>query len=103
MKIGDRLKELRVERNLSREQVAAGAFLSAAQVRDYELSKWMPSFEVACRLADALGVSVDELRKPAKTIYELQPGAPTVNKDTGEKVHQEPKKKAAPRKKRPKT
>src|SRR5690349_4928930 len=99
--LGLRLLELRLERKLSREQIASMASTSAKYVQHLELGYKMPAFDLALRLATALGVGIAELTKPAKTIYELQAGPPRIDKETGAKIQQEPKKKAAPSRKRP--
>lgn len=52
---------LRKEAGLTQKQVAAAAKTSEAEVCLIERGKRNPSLNVARRLADALGVTVDEL------------------------------------------
>jgi transcriptional regulator with XRE-family HTH domain len=69
------LRTLRKAAGLTQDQLAARAGLVVATVRHYEQARRIPMFDVAIALAEALGVSVDELaeyqsgtlpRKPKK-------------------------------------
>ncbi len=62
-----RLAELREGKGLSREELATAAGTSYGSVYELEAGRRSPSLELAGRLADALGVSVDDLRRPAGT------------------------------------
>ena len=58
----DKLKQLRIERNLTQAEVAHAIGVSAATIGNYEQGTRQPrSNEVWQKLADCLGISVDEL------------------------------------------
>jgi transcriptional regulator with XRE-family HTH domain len=63
MVFADRLRELRSKATKSREELAQASGLARGTIRDYEQGKRKPTLESAAKLADALGVSVDELVK----------------------------------------
>ena len=58
---GHRLKVTRIDKRLSREELAEKAEVSAASIASYEQGDKSPLFETAYRLARALGVSPDRL------------------------------------------
>lgn len=60
-----RLRELRERKGLSREQVAVAAGTSSHSVAKLEQGTRSPSLELAWRIAQALGCSLDDLMKPA--------------------------------------
>ena len=63
MTFGDRLKTLRMAKKLSGAELARRAGLaSLPYLYELEAGKKRPSWDVVCRLADALGVSVSKLR-----------------------------------------
>ena len=66
--MGQRLKELRDRKGLTQEGVARAAGVTLGAVRKWERGTRTPSFEMAIRLAGALGCSLDELAgmKPPK-------------------------------------
>ena len=67
MDFATRLKDLRKEKSLTREELATKSGMSHGAVRDYEQGRRKPSLENAIRLADALGVSVAEFsEEPAR-------------------------------------
>ena len=57
-----RLRALRLEKGLSRVELAELAGLGPNTVRDYEQGLREPSLRSAFALADALGVAVDDFR-----------------------------------------
>ena len=59
---GVKLRELRGDASLTLAKLAEMAGISAADLSRYERGLVVPSFDVACRLADALGIGVAELR-----------------------------------------
>ncbi len=61
MKLAERLKELRKERNLRQEQVAVALDISMSAYCNYEQGKREPTASVLWRMADYYGVSVDYL------------------------------------------
>lgn len=58
---GARLANARLKRGLSQDEVGAMASLRGAVVGRYERGEAKPSVEIAARLAQALGVSLDFL------------------------------------------
>ena len=56
----NRIQELREKRGLRREDVAARAGISYDYVRKLEAEGGLPGLAIARRVADALGVTVDE-------------------------------------------
>jgi len=68
-----RLKELRQQADLSQEALARLAGTTASSVAKLERGERAPSLDLAGRLADALGVTVDELRRPPTARQEPRP------------------------------
>jgi transcriptional regulator with XRE-family HTH domain len=61
--LGDRIRELREEQDLSVRETAKRLELSAAFLSDVELGRRHPSEEVLVRLAGLLNTPVNDLRK----------------------------------------
>ncbi|WP_456363940.1 helix-turn-helix transcriptional regulator [Priestia aryabhattai] len=61
MNVNNRIKELRKGKKMSQEELANTCNVSRQTVNAVEKSKYDPSLELAFRLAEHLGVSVDEL------------------------------------------
>lgn len=61
MKIGQRLKSLRVERNLTLKELAKNTKLSISFISDIENGRRNPSLDNLNKLAQGLGVSIDSL------------------------------------------
>lgn len=61
MKLAERLKELRKEKNLRQEQVAVALDISMSAYCHYEQGKREPTASVLWRMADYYDVSVDYL------------------------------------------
>ena len=59
--LSDNLRELRKKRKISQEKLAEMANLSTTIISDYENGRKTPSIASAKRIADALGVTLDEL------------------------------------------
>jgi len=64
--LGPTLRRLRLDRGLTQAQLAERADLADATLSRIERGRLVPSVVLARRLADALGVEVDELLKPKK-------------------------------------
>ena len=58
-----RIKELRKQKGMTQEALAAFTGINRVSIAKYETSKTMPSLKTAEKLAAALGVTVDELLK----------------------------------------
>ena len=61
--LGERIRELRLERNLSLRQLALRIRKSAPFLSDVELGRRFPSAIVLQAIADELGVGIDELER----------------------------------------
>jgi transcriptional regulator with XRE-family HTH domain len=59
--MGQRLARLRRERGLSQAALAAAAKVPVGTLRGWEYGRRTPLLDAACRLADALQISLDEL------------------------------------------
>ena len=58
---GKRLREVRLERGITQEQLAEMADISRVMIGRYETTDQLPALDTLVRLADALGVSTDYL------------------------------------------
>ena len=61
MDIGSKIKELRIEKNLTQEELAAELGVTAAAVSKWENGYTLPDILMLCALADFFGVTADEL------------------------------------------
>lgn len=61
MKIKERMKELRKERNLRQEDIAVELGIAITTYCRYELGMRDPTLAVLCRMADYYGVTTDYL------------------------------------------
>ena len=59
--LGKRLKELRIQNNMTQQQVADRIQVSKAMISSYELATRTPSYEVLIKLSKLFGVSTDYL------------------------------------------
>jgi transcriptional regulator with XRE-family HTH domain len=59
--MGQRLKELRRARELTQEQLARTIGVGLDAVRKWERGDRTPRLDMAAKLAEALGVTIDEL------------------------------------------
>lgn len=76
---GNRLKAVRLEKGLKREELAQRINTSSAIIGRYERNQRTPSIDIAKRIAEALEVSLDYLAgdtsvlvKDKKMIYRLE-------------------------------
>jgi transcriptional regulator with XRE-family HTH domain len=58
---GDTLKELRMGRNLTQDQLAAGLGIAVKTVRNYEADRHVPKMPMLGRISEYFSVSVDDL------------------------------------------
>lgn len=61
MKLGDKITELRKQKNFNREQLGKMVGTSGAMIGKYERNEMIPSVEMAKKIAQALDVSLDYL------------------------------------------
>ena len=68
MVLSENLKRIRAERRLTQEQLAKELGLSRQAICLYELGERTPSLKHACKIANFLNVSLDEIvgRTPVK-------------------------------------
>jgi len=59
--LGQRIKELRIERGLKQKEVAEKLEVTHAAIGNYESGKREPNIDLLIRLADCFDVSVDYL------------------------------------------
>ncbi|WP_427114169.1 helix-turn-helix domain-containing protein [Megasphaera sueciensis] len=69
MAFKDKIKELRLARNLTQEEVARGTGLSASSVGMYEQGRRKPSFEVLEAFADFFNVDMNTLTAKDQGYY----------------------------------
>lgn len=74
-----KLVSLRGERNLTQQQLADAIGITPSQISRYESGQAKPRRTVLFKLAEALGVSVDDLKEavPSKNEYRLHEGFST--------------------------
>ncbi|MBP2626265.1 MAG: helix-turn-helix domain protein [Firmicutes bacterium] len=59
--LGDKIRTLRLERNLELETLAEAVGVSAMAIQYYEENKWRPGTEIIVRLAHAFGVKITDI------------------------------------------
>jgi XRE family transcriptional regulator, regulator of sulfur utilization len=74
-RLGRAVKAVRISRGLTQEQVSAASGLHPTYISDIERGARNPSWEAITRLADGIGVSVEEIARS----YETEPGASASN------------------------
>lgn len=70
----ERLKELRISRNLSQAEFAKQLGISASSISMYECGQREPSFEIEERIADFFNVDLDYLRGGSDTTSKIISG-----------------------------
>lgn len=60
-KFGDNVKKIRVDKNISQQELADIVGIHSTHVSRYERNMAQPSIEIAKKMAEALDVSVDTL------------------------------------------
>jgi putative transcriptional regulator len=61
VKLGNRLKVLRAEKNVTQQEVAAAVDVSRQTINAVERGRFVPSTLTALRLAEYFGVRVEEI------------------------------------------
>lgn len=92
MQFGEKLKALRIERDMTQPALAEAAKIGLPTLKDYEAGRRSPSLEIAQRLAAALGVScqVWDGVSFGHAERKLMPTAPPTRR-TGRKMPAKPK------------
>ena len=88
MNIGDKITDLRKQKNMNQTELGKAAGVSREIIGPYERNEVMPSIEVAAKIAEALDVSLDYLagnskksaidKKTLKLIYEIDDLEPAI-------------------------
>lgn len=88
MNIGNRIAELRKQKELSQTDFAKAVGVSREMIGRYERNEVMPSIEIAKKIADALEVSLDYLvgegkqasfdKQTLNLIHEIEELEPTI-------------------------
>ncbi|MEG9512341.1 helix-turn-helix domain-containing protein, partial [Saccharopolyspora indica] len=66
MNIGDKITDLRKQKNMNQTELGKAAGVSREIIGRYERNEVMPSIEVAAKIAEALDVSLDYLAGNSK-------------------------------------
>lgn len=60
-KTGERIKELRIQNNMTQSKLADKLSIDRTTLAHYELGLRIPSLDILWEIADIFGVSIDEL------------------------------------------
>lgn len=66
--LGQNVKELRKVRGWTQQDLADAVGAHRVTIAYLEIGARMPDFDFVCRLADALEVTTDQLRRPIKIL-----------------------------------
>jgi transcriptional regulator with XRE-family HTH domain len=75
MSLGNKIKELRKEKNLSQDEFSEIVKIDGRQISRYENDKISPSLDILIKIVESLNVSIDYLlfddipKRPLKTKY----------------------------------
>ena len=70
MKIGDKLKKARMDKNLTQEEVAEKIFVSRQSISNWENNRTYPDIGNVIALSDLYQISLDELLKGSDNFME---------------------------------
>jgi len=84
--LGDKIRTLRLERNLELEVLAEVVGVSAMAIQYYEENKWRPGTEVIVRLAHAFGVKITDIVEGCDILHNENGGMLLVCNNTGKKI-----------------
>lgn len=65
------LRELRIKQKMTLEELARRSGISRVSINRYELGERCPNLQIAKRLADALGCTLDDLVNERKEEHEI--------------------------------
>lgn len=77
MSLGERIYKLRTEKNLSQDALAEMLEVSRQSVSKWENNNTVPDLEKLLKLSEIFGISLDELMKGEKTVYDAHKGIET--------------------------
>lgn len=93
--MGQRLQELRLKAGLSQSQLARTAGVPVGSLKNWEQGRRLPQLDAAWRLANALGISLDEL---AGKVFEPAPTEPSKPSKPGKATKQQAEQEEEPKK-----
>ena len=84
--LGDKIRMLRLERNLELDALAEEVGVSAMAIHYYEENKWRPGTEIIVRLAHAFGVKITDIVEGCDILPDEKGGLLLVCNNTGKKI-----------------
>lgn len=66
-KLGDKIKQLRIEKGMTQEELAAYTGTTKSSISNYECNKRKPQYDILCVIAEALGTPVGEFAEFVET------------------------------------
>ena len=81
MEFKDRLKQYRLDNNLTQDELADKLFVSRQAISKYETGRGYPSIDVLTELAKLMGISIDELLTREELVNETQRMTETLHKN----------------------
>ena len=73
MAVGDKIKSIRKEKNVTQKQLSVLSGLAEITIRQYEANKYVPKVENLRKIAHALGVHLSEFLEPGQILREYDP------------------------------
>lgn len=67
MKFSERLKQLRIEANLTQEELGEKLYVTRQAISNYEQGRGLPSIDTLCKISTLFNVSLDELLQTTAT------------------------------------
>ena len=68
--ISDTIRILRIEHNMSQEELATKVGVSLIAIRNYEHNIWKPGLQILQRLADVFHVRTEEITRGYSLVYD---------------------------------
>jgi len=84
--LGDKIRMLRLERNLKLEELSEAVGVSAMAIHYYEENKWRPGTEIIVRLAHAFGVEITDIVEGCNILPDENGGMLLVCNNVGKKI-----------------
>ena len=84
--LGDKIRMLRLERNLNLEVLAEQVGVSAMAFHYYEENKWRPGTEIILRLAHAFDVKITDIVEDCDIVQNDNGGMLLICNNTGKKI-----------------
>jgi len=84
--LGDKIRMLRLERNLDVEVLAEAVGVSAMAIQYYEENKWRPGTEIIVRLAHVFGVKITDIVEGCDILHNENGEMLLVCNNTGKKI-----------------